>query len=219
MAWIQPFLNWVAGMIPTKDDFNRIEGNTQYLKDEIDTQMAELEQNKVDKIAGKGLSTNDYTTTEKNKLAGIEAGATKDQTASEILTLLKTVDTNTSGLNANFLQGKAASAFFQATSDIFITGVYTGDKTPSRNITLGFKPKAVIVMGCGSMVFNYNSQAMGGLALDGYPAKNGANNADVEAVTINSTGFTVYYNPENKVYTNADNASYGGPQYNYIAIK
>ena len=27
--------------------------------------------NKVDKVSGKGLSTNDYTTTEKNKLAGI----------------------------------------------------------------------------------------------------------------------------------------------------
>ena len=31
--------------------------------------------NKVDKVSGKGLSTNDYTTTEKNKLAGIEASA------------------------------------------------------------------------------------------------------------------------------------------------
>lgn len=31
--------------------------------------------NKVDKVSGKGLSTNDYTTTEKNKLAGIEANA------------------------------------------------------------------------------------------------------------------------------------------------
>jgi len=31
--------------------------------------------NKVDKIVGKGLSTNDYTTTEKNKLDGIQAGA------------------------------------------------------------------------------------------------------------------------------------------------
>lgn len=30
---------------------------------------------KVDKVTGKGLSTEDYTTTEKNKLAGIEAGA------------------------------------------------------------------------------------------------------------------------------------------------
>lgn len=33
--------------------------------------------NKVDKIDGKGLSTNDYTTSEKEKLAGIAAGANK----------------------------------------------------------------------------------------------------------------------------------------------
>ena len=33
--------------------------------------------NKVDKVSGKGLSTNDYTTVEKNKLAGIESGANK----------------------------------------------------------------------------------------------------------------------------------------------
>lgn len=33
--------------------------------------------NKVDKISGKGLSTNDYTTAEKNKLAGIAEGANK----------------------------------------------------------------------------------------------------------------------------------------------
>lgn len=36
--------------------------------------FAELE-DKVDKVTGKGLSTNDYTTNEKNKLAGITAGA------------------------------------------------------------------------------------------------------------------------------------------------
>lgn len=30
---------------------------------------------KVDKVSGKGLSSNDYTTAEKNKLAGIAAGA------------------------------------------------------------------------------------------------------------------------------------------------
>ena len=33
---------------------------------------------KVDKVNGKGLSTNDYTTTEKNKLSGIETGAQKN---------------------------------------------------------------------------------------------------------------------------------------------
>lgn len=34
-----------------------------------------LQSGKVDKISGKGLSTNDYTTAEKNKLAGITVGA------------------------------------------------------------------------------------------------------------------------------------------------
>ena len=34
--------------------------------------------NKVDKETGKGLSSNDYTTTEKNKLSGIQAGAEKN---------------------------------------------------------------------------------------------------------------------------------------------
>jgi len=36
---------------------------------------------KVDKVSGKGLSTEDYTTAEKTKLAGIEAGAQENQNA------------------------------------------------------------------------------------------------------------------------------------------
>lgn len=36
---------------------------------------------KVDKVAGKGLSTNDYTTTEKDKLSGIASGAQVNQNA------------------------------------------------------------------------------------------------------------------------------------------
>ena len=36
---------------------------------------------KVDKVSGKGLSTNDYTTTEKNKLSGIASGAQVNQNA------------------------------------------------------------------------------------------------------------------------------------------
>ncbi len=37
--------------------------------------LTEIVGNKVDKISGKGLSTNDYTTSEKNKLNGIASGA------------------------------------------------------------------------------------------------------------------------------------------------
>lgn len=43
-----------------------------YTKAEVDTMAS----GKVDIISGKGLSTNDYTTDEKNKLAGIAEGAT-----------------------------------------------------------------------------------------------------------------------------------------------
>ncbi len=48
---------------------------TQYTDTLADLRVAAGITNKVDKIAGKDLSTNDYTTVEKNKLAGIAAGA------------------------------------------------------------------------------------------------------------------------------------------------
>ena len=45
--------------------------SSYYTKSQTDTLLG----NKVDKVSGKGLSTNDYTTTEKNKLSGISSGA------------------------------------------------------------------------------------------------------------------------------------------------
>lgn len=50
----------------------------EYTNTEIDSKVSEVSSalnNKVDKVSGKGLSTNDYTTAEKTKLANIEAGA------------------------------------------------------------------------------------------------------------------------------------------------
>ena len=55
--------------------------------------------NKVDKVSGKGLSTNDYTTDEKNKLAGIAEGANKT-----------TVDTSLNASSTNPVQNKAVYA-------------------------------------------------------------------------------------------------------------
>ena len=59
---------------------------------------AELDK-KVDKVSGKGLSTNDYTTAEKNKLSGIEAGANKT-----------TVDAALSATSTNPVQNKVVKA-------------------------------------------------------------------------------------------------------------
>lgn len=48
--------------------------NNKYTEDisQIKQQIADLEQNKEDKVEGKGLSTEDYTTQEKNKLASLQ---------------------------------------------------------------------------------------------------------------------------------------------------
>lgn len=48
-----------------------------YLWQKLKSYVTDQLGTKVDKVSGKGLSTNDYTTTDKNKLAGIEAGANK----------------------------------------------------------------------------------------------------------------------------------------------
>lgn len=58
--------------IPT----NNIEGLSSLLNAKADSEMVSQQlSQKVDKVDDKGLSANDYTTIEKNKLAGIEEGA------------------------------------------------------------------------------------------------------------------------------------------------
>lgn len=65
--------------------------------------------NKVDKVSGKGLSTNDYTTAEKNKLAGIETGANKT-----------VVDSAMSTSSINPVQNKIITTAVQAKSEYWV---------------------------------------------------------------------------------------------------
>lgn len=65
-------------------DTTAIEGSIQEVADNLAQEILDrtqadttLQTQKVDKVEGKGLSTNDYTTPEKNKLAAIEAEANK----------------------------------------------------------------------------------------------------------------------------------------------
>ena len=64
----------------------------------IENTISDINKAKVDKISGKGLSTNDYTTDEKNKLAGIATGATK-----------VIVDSALSNTSTNAIQNKAVA--------------------------------------------------------------------------------------------------------------
>jgi len=52
--------------------------------------------------------------TDGSKLDGIEAGATADQTAQEIMSLIQTLDSNNSGLNAATLDGQEGSYYLDA---------------------------------------------------------------------------------------------------------
>lgn len=59
---------------PNNSDYYNIQDQNDNM-DAVDTALKGLEDGKVAKVAGKGLSTEDYTTAEKSKLAGVEAGA------------------------------------------------------------------------------------------------------------------------------------------------
>lgn len=52
-----------------------VQGKTTETVASVDAKVVALESNKVDKVEGKGLSTEDFTTEEKTKLAGIATGA------------------------------------------------------------------------------------------------------------------------------------------------
>lgn len=86
---------------------------------EIDQIKSQLN-NKVDKVEGKSLSTNDYTTEDKNKLSGIQAQANKT-TVENVLTS----DSTTNALSA--AQGKRLNELIEA-----LTARVVALETPSE---------------------------------------------------------------------------------------
>lgn len=78
----------VDTLLSNKSDVTHDHNNLYYIKSEVDSKISEHDSNfysksatddllnlKVDKVAGKSLSTEDYTSEEKTKLSGIESGA------------------------------------------------------------------------------------------------------------------------------------------------
>jgi hypothetical protein len=95
--------------------------------------------NKVDKVAGKGLSTNDFTTAEKNKLAAITGTITGGQdlsgyaTTAELATKANAADVTTSlATKVDKVSGKELSTNDFTTAEknklAAITGTNTGDQ-------------------------------------------------------------------------------------------
>ena len=78
-----------------------------------------------------GLTQVNFTTARRDKLNGIESGATADQTASEILTAIKTVDGSGSGLDADTIDGIQGASFLRSDAN----DTATGDLTFNGKIT------------------------------------------------------------------------------------
>ena len=89
----------------------RITGLSSGLDTEsIITELTKVQSNKVDKVAGKGLSTEDYTSEEKTKLSNIEAGATNTVVDSALSSSSENPVQNK--IITNALDGKADSFDF-----------------------------------------------------------------------------------------------------------
>lgn len=74
-TWVTNNLNQKANISYVDEKFDSIsEFDPTEIQEAIDANTAAID-TKVDKVEGKGLSTNDYTTAEKDKLANIEANA------------------------------------------------------------------------------------------------------------------------------------------------
>ena len=106
------------------DTFKEISEYISSHKTEYDALLA-VSNNKVDKVDGKGLSTNDFTTELKTKLDGIAAEATK-----------VTVDSEMSSTSTNPVQNKA----IQAALDKKVTAV-SGKGLSTNDFTAAYKTK------------------------------------------------------------------------------
>ena len=96
-----------------------------------------------------------------------------------------------------------------------VTGTYTGDGTDSRLISLGFQPKALLVMREeGYSARPYTDDYYGGLALPGKPVCLQTSYGTDYILTIESKGFRVYYNRNRYILSNQKDTNY-----HYLAWK
>lgn len=110
---------------------------------------------------------------------------------------------------------KATTAALEALSNTLasmprlVTGTYTGNGEESRLISLGFQPKALLVMTKeGYPARPYTSDYYGGLALPGKPVCLQTSYGTNHILTIESTGFRVYYDDSRHTLSNQKETIY-----------
>ena len=83
----------------------------------------------IGRVSGGNGNIESLTPAQIRSLLGVENGATADQTASEILTLLKTVDGAGSGLDADTLDGVSSGSFARSDANDTLSGIITLSST------------------------------------------------------------------------------------------
>lgn len=146
--------SWNITVTAATNATNDSDGNqisTTYLKktDNLNIDLSDY----VQKESGKGLSTNDYTTNEKNKLASIAAGATKDT----IMTGATSTAAGTSGLVPVPVAGK---------QDSFLKGDGTWATPPDTN-TMYSAGKGIALNGTTFSIKSATTSELGGISLGG----------------------------------------------------
>ena len=140
--------------------------------------------------------------TNTGKLAGIEAGATADQSAAEILTAIKTVDGAGSGLDADKLDGQSSAYYATAasvaavnakdpvltiTGDVSGTATFTNLGNATLTATVADDSHAHVISNVDGLQTALNTKAnLAGPALTGNPTaptQDGANNSTRIATT------------------------------------
>lgn len=167
---------------------------------------------KVDKVAGKDLSTEDYTTAEKTKLSGVENGANKyvhpSTHPASIISESTTKRFVTDAQIAAWNEKQGAVGYTPSRCE---SGTYTGNDIANRAISLGFQAKYVKVIGNGSAFELYPSLSQLTPEVQALDGKNYTLNDGVNIGAITAVGFTLGTGAANK-------ANKTGQTYTYIAI-
>ena len=118
-------------------------------------------------------------------MINVEDGATADQTASEILTLIKTVDGAGSGLNADLLDGISSASFVRSDADDSFSGTITANSDATNPI--------IKVQGAGPNFIQFASDSSGTVDADSinFVYRTGANTLGFERASDDASLFTV----------------------------
>lgn len=158
------------------------------VEETLNSNITQLQTQKVDKVEGKGLSTNDYTTPEKNKLAAIEAEANKyvlpAATASALggvkigsnITLADGGTISITKANVTSALGVDPTTTYVKKAGDTMTGALTNSSTisGSKLISTVSTGTAPIQVSSTTLCTNLNADMVDGKNADAFSEKNGS---------------------------------------------